>query len=291
MKNRRKRSVLVYALIFLLFLGIMDYPFIARLVNERNVDGVVTGYKREAKNIDMKAKEQKYQDALAYNQMLANGNSGIKDTFYAKDADTAYLHLLDVYDDGVMGIIKIPKIDVELPIYHGTEEEVLQKGAGHVEGSSLPIGGKSTHSCLSAHRGMPNKKMFTNLDEMENGDLFFIETGGEPLAYRVDQILVEEPDNIEPLKIEEGKDRVTLITCTPYGINSHRMYVRGTRTEYNSEVKGEADAYKRPWIKDYWWILLNILLILMMGYTLYQYGKTPKEKERRNVHEEKKRTQ
>lgn len=273
MKKKKTLSVIAYASAFLVFLGIMDYPFIARLVNERNVDGVITEYENNAKTVTEEKRRKQHQEAIAYNQKLASGTGGIKDAFYAGNADENYLRLLNMQNDGIMGIVKIPKLNLQLPIYHGTKEEVLQKGVGHVEGSSLPIGGTDTHACLSGHRGLPNKKIFTNLDEMEIGDLFFLEVERETLAYRVDQILTEEPDNTEPLKIESGKDMVTLITCTPYGINSHRMYVRGTRTTYDKQIKEEAENYKREWLKDYWWIPLNVILILGMSYTLYQYAK------------------
>ena len=158
----------------------------------------------------------------------------------ASDRDEAYMACLNINGDEVMGIVEIPKIDVELPIYHTTDEEVLQIGAGHLEGSSLPVGGESTHAVISAHRGLPSAKLFTDLDQMAEGDVFYLHILDETLAYEVDQILpmVDKDDTealTEALAIEEGKDYVTLFTCTPYGVNTHRLLVRGVRTEYNGE--------------------------------------------------------
>src|SRR5699024_5347332 len=165
----------------------------------------------------------------------------------ASDRDEAYMACLKINGDEVMGIVEIPKIDVELPIYHTTDEEVLQIGAGHLEGSSLPVGGESTHAVISAHRGLPSAKLFTDLDQMAEGDVFYLHILDETLAYEVDQIrpMVDKDDTealTEALAIEEGKDYVTLFTCTPYGVNTHRLLVRGVRTEY----KGEEERPETP---------------------------------------------
>jgi len=147
----------------------------------------------------------------------------------------AYHSILNIRGDGMMGYIRIPAISVKLPIYHGTGEDILEKGVGHLEQTSFPIGGESTHTVLSAHTGSPAAELFTNLDKLEKGDLFYLEVLGETLAYRVDQIKVVEPTDIDSLMIESSKDYATLVTCTPYGINSHRLLVRGERTEYIEE--------------------------------------------------------
>lgn len=154
----------------------------------------------------------------------------------AEVPDEEYVSCLNLVGDGMMGYVEIPKIDVKVPIYHSSDEEVLEDAAGHIEGSSLPIGGASTHAVISAHRGLPTTKLFTDLDQVENGDCFYIYVLNEMLCYEVDQINVVEPSNTELLGIEEGEDLVTLMTCTPYAVNSHRLLVRGHRIECEEDV-------------------------------------------------------
>ena len=183
---------------------------------------------------------------------------------------------MNIGEDEIMGRIEIPKIDVDLMIYHGTSEEVLQKGAGHLQGSSLPVGGESTHTCISAHRGLVGKEMFTNLDQIEKGDLFFIHVLGETLCYRVNKIAVVLPAEVEDLEIERGKDLATLITCTPYGINSHRLYVQGYRVPYTQEIKEEAQktgSGVQNWWMNWWWIVLSIVLIVAMTVLIWRYNR------------------
>ena len=159
----------------------------------------------------------------------------------ASSRDEAYMACLNINDDEVMGIVEIPKIDVELPIYHTTDEDVLQIGAGHLEGSSLPVGGESTHAVISAHRGLPSATLFTDLDQLVEGDHFLLHILDDTLCYEVDQITVVEPDQTESLSVVEGEDLVTLLTCTPYGVNTHRLLVRGHRVPYvPEEVADEA---------------------------------------------------
>ncbi len=195
--------------------------------------------------------------AGAYNEALAfRGGVGMKELL--KDGtgmEEEYASLLDLNGNGVMGSVEIPKIDINLPIYHGTTEEVLQLGAGHLEGTSLPIGGADTHASISAHRGLPMKKMFTNLDQLEAGDVFYLHVLGETLAYQVEQTETVLPDQVDALAIVPGEDRVTLITCTPYGINTHRIYVHGVRVPYEEAVEAAAAAeppVEEGLLRQYW---------------------------------------
>ena len=253
--NWTKRGISIcFVLTFLFFLLVMDYPYISRLINQRNYDGVVLDYTKTLEGFDVKEKERYRKEAQVYNQTLEKGNGvSIKDAFGSKHhTNKTYKKILDINKDGVMGIIDIPKLKISLPIYHGTSEEVLQKGAGHLEGTSIPIGGVSTHACISAHRGLPNKKMFTNLDEMKEDDIFLLSIMGEKLAYKVIDVQVVLPSDIRSLRLQKGKDLVTLITCTPYGVNTHRLYVTGERTTYKEDMEN-SKTETIPWYKDWWW--------------------------------------
>lgn len=241
---RKKVNIIVIAVLFLAGLSVLLYPFVANQWNSYRQSRLMSSYeegvaeKEAAGQIDYEAE---WAAAKAYNDNLMP--MILPDSFAvaeASDRDEAYMACLNINGDEVMGIVEIPKIDVELPIYHTTDEEVLQIGAGHLEGSSLPVGGESTHAVISAHRGLPSAKLFTDLDQMAEGDVFYLHILDETLAYEVDQILpmVDKDDTealTEALAIEEGKDYVTLFTCTPYGVNTHRLLVRGVRTEYNGE--------------------------------------------------------
>lgn len=241
---RKKVNIIVIAVLFLAGLSVLLYPFVANQWNSYRQSRLMSSYeegvaeKEAAGQIDYEAEWEKariYNDNLM--PMILPDSFAVAE---ASDRDEAYMACLNINGDEVMGIVEIPKIDVELPIYHTTDEEVLQIGAGHLEGSSLPVGGESTHAVISAHRGLPSAKLFTDLDQMAEGDVFYLHILDETLAYEVDQILpmVDKDDTealTEALAIEEGKDYVTLFTCTPYGVNTHRLLVRGVRTEYNGE--------------------------------------------------------
>ncbi|MBP1736600.1 MAG: sortase SrtB [Oscillospiraceae bacterium] len=211
-------------------IGVILYPVVGNFISKATSSSEISSYDAAVAQLDDSERQSMLAAAEAYNATL----SGVinRDAFSVDDSEDTeesaqYLSLLNV--DGVMGYIDIPSIDVYLPIFHGTSEEVLQKGAGHLEGSALPIGGLGTNTVISAHRGLPSAKLFTDLDQLELGDLFYIHVLGETLAYQVDQVVVVEPSNTEPLNAVAGEDHATLMTCTPYGINSHRMLVRGIR--------------------------------------------------------------
>ena len=242
---KKKLNIIVIAVLFLAGLSVLLYPFVANQWNTYRQSRLMSSYeegvaeKEAAGQIDYEAE---WAAAKAYNDNLMP--MILPDSFAVAEAssrDEAYMACLNINDDEVMGIVEIPKIDVELPIYHTTDEDVLQIGAGHLEGSSLPVGGESTHAVISAHRGLPSATLFTDLDKLEEGDHFLLHILDDTLAYEVDRIDVVEPDETELLSVVEGEDLVTLLTCTPYGVNTHRLLVRGHRVPYvPEEVADEA---------------------------------------------------
>ena len=240
---RKKVNIIVIAVLFLAGLSVLLYPFVANQWNSYRQSRLMSSYeegvaeKEAAGQIDYEAE---WAAAKAYNDNLMP--MILPDSFAvaeASDRDEAYMACPNINGDEVMGIVEIPKIDVELPIYHTTDEEVLQIGAGHLEGSSLPVGGESTHAVISAHRGLPSATLFTDLDKLEEGDHFLLHILDDTLAYEVDAINVVEPDETELLSVVEGEDLVTLLTCTPYGVNTQRLLVRGHRVPYVPEEVAE----------------------------------------------------
>ena len=225
---------LLLVFIFLLGLSLLLYPSVSDYWNSFHQTRAITSYAREVANLDQARYDRLWEDAKAYNQSLL----GRDNAYLLSDAQKEeYDRLLNVSGLGVMGYIEIPGIGCSLPIYHGTEESVLQIAVGHLEWTSLPVGGESTHCVLSGHRGLPSAKLFTNLDKLVVGDLFMLRILDEVLTYEVDQILIVEPQETDALKIEEGKDYCTLVTCTPYGINTHRLLVRGHRVDNVEQAK------------------------------------------------------
>lgn len=240
---RKNLSTIILILIFLVGLSVMLYPSVSDAVNRKHQSRAVASYAEEVEQLS-DADYQTYFDAAdAYNRQL----NTTPNAFYKPDLVSGYAQTLDISGTGIMGYITIPKISVELPIYHGTDEGVLQVAAGHLEGSSLPVGGAGTHAVISAHRGLPSAKLFTNLDELEVGDRFTITVLNRVLTYEVDQISIVLPTEVDQLLPTEGMDYVTLMTCTPYGINTHRLLVRGKRvetTESQKHIRVAADAFR-----------------------------------------------
>ena len=233
-KKKGNFSTLILVLILLAGLSLLLYPPVSNYWNSLHQTKAIATYAEDVVNLDNDTYDQLWQDAASYNQSLLTRSN----TYLLSDEQKAeYDRLLDVSGLGVMGYIEIPEIDVSLPIYHGTGESVLQIAVGHLEWSSLPVGGESTHCVLSGHRGLPSAKLFTNLDKLQEGDTFLLRILNEVLTYEVDQILIVEPQETSALQIEEGKDYCTLVTCTPYGINTHRILVRGHRIENAEEAK------------------------------------------------------
>ena len=227
--KRKHISTIFIILIFLVGLGFISYPTVSNLWNQAHQSRAIATYSKQVEKLDDSENKKMLKAARKYNKSLLKKSDHWK---LSKKDKKKYESLLDVSGTGIMGYIEVPKIDCSLPIYHGTDEGALQIAIGHLEGSSLPVGGKSTHCVLSGHRGLPSARLFTDLDQMEKGDIFILNILGRKLAYEVDQIRVVLPEEMSDLEIEEGKDLCTLVTCTPYGINTHRLLVRGHRTEY-----------------------------------------------------------
>ncbi len=224
----KKRKTTIIMIIFF-FIGLLTlfYPTLSNYYNEKKQSRMISNYENILNSTNTINFDELKEKAINYNKEL----NKLKEPLFNYGNLNNYYDLLNINKDGMMGYLTIDKIKLELPIYHGTSNEVLNSSVGHLEGTSLPIGGPSTHSVLSAHRGLPSAKLFTNLDKLEIGDTFKIAILDEVLNYQIDKIMIVKPNNRNNIKIEENKDYVTLLTCTPYGINTHRLLVRGTRIE------------------------------------------------------------
>lgn len=233
MKKKKRKKYIGFALLFLLGLSILLYPTFSDAWNQYRNAKLINTYETAVNDLPDKDYDRLWKEAKRYNR--EHTVNTFVDAFDEKGdyiLSDAYKKILDPDGEGLMGSIEIPKIQARIAIYHGISDDVLEKGAGHVEGTSLPVGGKSTHAVLAAHRGLPSAKLFTDLDQMEIGDIFFLHILGKTLAYKIDQIKTVLPSETEDLDIIKGEDHVTLLTCTPYGVNTHRLLVRGTRTKY-----------------------------------------------------------
>lgn len=262
----KKIRVIFCVIIFITGLGIASYPFISNMVAQRHASQVVKDYETNVEEMDEEKIDAMKEAAKKYNEQLSNVVS-VDDENENNEQGESYADLLNIGES--LGYITIPKIDVNLPIYNGTSQDVLSKGVGHMEQSSYPLGGESTHCVLTGHRGLPSAVLFTDLDKLEIGDEFYLHVLDEILAYKVDQIKVVEPNESGDLEIIDGKDYCTLVTCTPYAINSHRLLVRGERTEY----KGEQDKQTKNQMQtgaltkrivDVWPWLLGAFLVAVL---------------------------
>ncbi|MGN1165767.1 MAG: class C sortase [Lachnospiraceae bacterium] len=239
-------------------LGLVLYPWLSNFLHEKNAGSQVNAYEKVTENLSDDEYKKILKQAQLYNQSLAESHVVLTDPFTQKlknySTDLSYTKILSLDESGIMGYVEIPCISVRLPIFHGTSGSVLEKGIGHLEGTSFPVGGDNTHAVLTGHTGLSSAKLFTDLKELEKNDLFFIHVLGENLAYKVNEINIVRPGDTRKLAIVSGKDMVTLVTCTPYGINSHRLLVCGTRTKYS---KKEYDkSFENPhndseWMKAY----------------------------------------
>lgn len=270
---RNKLTTILLVLAFFAGLSLLLYPTVSDYWNSLHASQAVADYAENVRNLEAEKYEQVLQDAKSYNQMLPYKQT----TFALSEEDKgAYDTLLDISGTGVMGYIEIPTINISLPVYHGTEDAVLQIAVGHLEWSSLPVGGEDTHCVLSGHRGLPSAKLFTNLDKLVVGDKFVMRVLDEVLTYEVDQILIVEPTDVSTLMIEAEKDLCTLVTCTPYGINSHRLLVRGHRIENQEEaqaIRVTSDAIQIGPLIVAPAVALPMLLVLLM-ILLVSGGKT-----------------
>lgn len=269
---KKNLSSIILVLIFIIGLSLLLYPSFSDYWNSFHQSRAIASYAQTVTTIDDDQYEKMWAQAQEYNTTLAKKQN--RWVLSEKEYEE-YESLLNIGGTGIIGYIEIPTIKVSLPIYHGVDEAVLQIAVGHIEGSSLPVGGEGTHCVISGHRGLPSAKLFTNLDEMEEGDLFMMRVLDETLTYEVDQIRIVEPEDLSALEIEEGKDLCTLVTCTPYGINSHRLLVRGHRVE-NMEsansIRVTADAMQIDPVMVAPVIAVPILLILLI-WLLVHYRK------------------
>lgn len=280
---KKKYSNIIIAAIFIIGLSLLLYPTIANKWNTYRQSQLISNYDDKVSEmekdgeIDYKAEWKKAQD---YNNALVP--MILPDSFAVADAkeerDTAYESCLNITGDGIMGTVEIPKIDVKLPIYHYTTEEVLKNAAGHLEGSSLPIGGESTHSVISAHRGLPSAILFTDLDKMKKGDHFMIHVLDDVLCYEVDKISVVKPEDTSNLNVVEGEDLMTLLTCTPYGVNTERLLVRGHRVPYEETYEEEKESSISLETNYILWVIVGLVITAALIGGMYI-------RERRKNHE------
>lgn len=257
-------------LIFILIIGmsLLLYPNISNWWNSFHQSKAISSYSQVVANMDNEKYDKMWDTAYGYNKSLTDNPN---DYILSDEQNKKYEELLNIDGNGVMGYVEIPKIDVELPIYHGTSESAIQVAVGHIEWSSLPVGGKNSHCVISSHRGLPSARLFTDLDQLVEGDVFFLHVLDEVLAYEVDQILIVEPEEVDDLQIEEDKDMTTLVTCTPYGVNTHRLLVRGQRVVDLSsleKIRVSADAIQieplivAPVVATPMLLLLLVILLL-----------------------------
>lgn len=274
---KKKAKTLAILLVFLIGLLIMLYPFISNFRNRMRTENLIGVYNGDVDKTSQQKLAEAYRKARTYNRNhtvntivdIFNQDSPVRDE---------YMSLLNLSGNGMMGYIEIPEIHQRLAIYHGTGDEVLQKGCGHIAGTSLPVGGKSTHSVLAAHRGLPSAKLFTDIDRLKEGDEFYVFVLNHTLAYKVDQIKTVKPDNLDDLQIVKGKDYVTLFTCTPYAVNTHRLLVRGHRVPYvpkDNATRTMMDSF------EMYWIIIFVIGIIALAVVVWI-----KQKERKKMQKE-----
>lgn len=264
---------------YLIAFSLILYPVVSNYVNQLHSTTIATDYEQEVSHLSENLENEMIEQAREYNKSLIGISSFIdpfSDTEGIQTEDDVYNNLLKIDDTGMMGYIDIPKLDIVLPVYHGISEKVLQSGVGHLPNTSLPVGGESSHAVLSGHRGLANAKIFTDLNKMEVGDVFYIKVLHHTFAYQVDQILTVLPSETDALQIEKGKDYVTLVTCTPYAVNTHRLLVRGTRIPYEEAKKVDEEVGLHRTIPFYMIILIGgiaAVVIIWIGTKIYSRRK------------------
>ena len=289
--SKRKNTIIIicFIIVILLGAGAAAYPLIASINNEHTQSLVQTEYEEKLQQLDTSEIDAALAAAREYNKTISTVQ--IENIDKIKADLPLYEDLLNLANNGIMGYIEIPTINIDLPIYHGTTGAAMEKGAGHMEGTSLPVGGIGTHAVISAHSGMASAKLFTDLDKLELGDMFFITVCNRKLAYEVDNIAVVEPTDIDLIRIDTQQDYVTLLTCTPYGVNTHRLLVRGHRVEMAEEAIAEVEEKAKPegstWIEKYEQgiligiaIFLGLLLIALLVYFIKRLKQRKDEKEK-----------
>lgn len=279
---KKNGLTLILLLILLIGAGLIAYPSFANWWNSFHQSRAVASYAETAANMNTEEYERIISKAQAYNRKLSR--SGILWTL-DEDEEKEYKEQLDIATSGIMGYIDIPKIDVMLPIYHGIDESILQVAVGHIPGTSLPVGGKGSHCVVSGHRGLPSARLFTDIDKLVEGDTFTITVLNKTLTYEVDQIRTVLPTDLSDLQIEKGKDYVTLVTCTPYGINTHRLLVRGHRIENaDGDASVIADALQIEPIYIAPFIAVPILILLIIGMFIMTGMRTRRRREKRQIY-------
>ena len=280
----KKIIKVIRAIGYLIAFSLILYPVVSNYINQMHSTTIATDYEQEVSHLSEEQENEMIEKAQEYNKSLVGINS-IVDPFSGngetQTEDDVYNNLLKIDDTGMMGYIDIPKIDIVLPIYHGTSEKVLQSGVGHLKNTSLPVGGESSHAVLSGHRGLANAKIFTDLNKMEIGDVFYIKVLHHTFAYQVDQILTVEPSDTEALQIEKGKDYVTLVTCTPFAINTHRLLVRGIRIPYKEAKKVDNEIGLHRTIPFYMIVLIGGIIAVIVIWIIIKVHSRRKE----NAHE------
>lgn len=278
--NKGKAKDWKRKLVFVIGFLLCSYPLVSSLIERQYQKSAVATYQQAVQEKDNSEIKEIFQKANEYNSMLFQTNGAIIGNVNTEIlSEESYQSLLNQGGTGIMGSIEIPKIGVDLPIYHGTENDVLSNGIGHLEGTSLPIGGENTHCILTGHRGLPNSKLFTRLDELKENDLFYLNIFGEMLAYKVNQIEVIEPDEVEKLDIQDGKDLVSLITCTPYGLNTHRLVVTGERVSYEKKVYNNIEKNRLSGRELIFGALPFIFIGIQLASFVYQKQKERKRNE------------
>ena len=263
---KQNRSTVILALVFAAGLCLLLYPTLSDWWNSFHQSRAISSYASAVSELDDEKQQAMYEEARLYNEALL----GFANRYHPTEAEhRRYLSTLSVTDDGMMCYVEIPSIRVQLPVYHGVDDAVLQVACGHIEGTSLPVGGASTHTVISGHRGLPSARLLSDIDQLREGDTFMLHTLGETLTYEVDQIRIVEPDELDDLEIEEGKDLCTLVTCTPYGVNTHRLLVRGHRVANDPDAVRVAPdalqvdpAYVAPFVAAPMVVALLALLVL-----------------------------
>ena len=271
---KKKYHNIIIVAIFVIGLSLLLYPTIANQWNSYRQSKLISSYDEKVSKMDAAGQidyEKEWKKADAYNKALVP--MILPDSFAIADAqseeDAAYEACLNITDDGIMGLVEIPKIDVKLPIYHTTSEEVLRNAAGHLEGSSLPIGGENTHSVISAHRGLPSATLFTDLDKLKKGDHFMVHVLDDTLCYEVDKISVVKPEDTSDLNVEDGEDLMTLLTCTPYGVNTERLLVRGHRVPYEEKYTDETQSSISLETNYILWVIVGLLITGVLIGVMY----------------------
>ena len=273
MKKQYRISTIVFVLVFLAGLSLLLYPTVSDRWNAHHQSIAIRNYNKEVDNLDNSSYDAIWQAATDYNASI----SSRRNVYVLSDDEIRqYNELLNVSGTNVMGYVEIPEIKCTLPVYHGTDESALQAGVGHFEWSSLPVGGESSHAVLSSHRGLPSARLFTDLDKLENGDIFMLHVLNDTLTYEVDQILIVEPEDLSALHIVEGEDLCTLVTCTPYGINSHRLLVRGHRVEndaVNKSLRVTPDATRINTKLVALCVAVPVLVVVLVGMDIWNKTK------------------